>query len=266
MAIDREERKHRIKVGVTVAIGILIFLLGYSWLNDFKLHKERHYYRIRFKEVGWIKKGDVVTVLGVPKGRVKDIELYPDSVIVIIWLDGLRLREGATAWLESLGIIGQMRLGITLGSGSPLPDWSTIHGVTKEDLGDVISRLALFLSRSDSLLVEGVKLVSEAKVMLGGAGGKFEETVDNINKLVVELRELLNEKSAEVDSSKVKLELLTEKLDSIQTLLLQGEGTLGKLLKDDDLYHRADSTLRALEELLKDMRKNPKKYINVKIF
>lgn len=266
MATDREERRHRIKVGITVVLGIIVLLFGYSWLNEFRIHRERHYYKIRFKEVGWINKGDVVTVLGVPKGRVKDIELFPDSVLVTVWIDGYRLREGATAWLESLGIIGQMRLGITLGSGEPLPDWSTIPGTAKEDLGDVISRLASFLTKSDSLLVGGIQLVGEAKDVLGGASGKLARTLDNINALVVEVRKMLIEKSAEVDSSRLKLDLLVNKLDSIETLILEGRGTLGKLLQEDDLYYRADSALRSLEELLRDIRENPRKYITVKIF
>ena len=266
MVIDREERKHRIRVGILVALGLVLLIFGYSWLNEFRIRKEKHYYRIKFKEVGWINKGDVVTILGVPKGRVKDIELFPDSVIVIVWIDGCRLREGATAWLESLGIIGQMRLGIKLGRGEPLPDWSTIPGIAKEDLGDVISRLAEFLRRSDSLLVGGLRLMGEAEEEIGGASSRLDRTLENINMLVDDLRQVLMEKSADLDTSKEKLDVVVTKLDSIETLILEGRGTLSKLLKEDDLYYRADSTLRSLEELLLDIRQNPRRYITVKIF
>ena len=33
MVIDREERKHRVKVGLLVALGLVLLIFGYSWLN-----------------------------------------------------------------------------------------------------------------------------------------------------------------------------------------------------------------------------------------
>jgi ABC-type transporter Mla subunit MlaD len=100
-----DSRIEKIKVGILVIGGLIVFIVGYFWLSQISFHKKKYHYRIRFKEVGWINKGDIVTVLGVPKGRVEGIELYPESVIVKIWIEDYPLRKGARAWLESMGFM-----------------------------------------------------------------------------------------------------------------------------------------------------------------
>lgn len=111
-----------------------------------------------------------------------------------------------------------------------------------------------------------MRLMGEAEEEIGGASSRLDRTLENINMLVDDLRQVLMEKSADLDTSKEKLDVVVTKLDSIETLILEGRGTLSKLLKEDDLYYRADSTLRSLEELLLDIRQNPRRYITVKIF
>ena len=46
----------------------------------------------------------------------------------------------------------------------------------------------------------------------------------------------------------------------------QGKGTLGLLVNNDTLYQNLASLSRELDLLIKDLRENPKKYINVSVF
>lgn len=54
------------------------------------------------------------------------------------------------------------------------------------------------------------------------------------------------------------------------SLLLQrinkGEGTLGQLAVNDSLYRNLNSTSQDLDLLLKDLRENPKRYVNFSVF
>jgi len=53
-------------------------------------------------------------------------------------------------------------------------------------------------------------------------------------------------------------------ISDINKLLLQinsGEGTLGMLINDDRLYNNLNSTSRDLDQLLVDLKENPKKYV-----
>jgi len=44
-----------------------------------------------------------------------------------------------------------------------------------------------------------------------------------------------------------------------------GEGTAGQLLKDKQLYDNMNKVVTELQGLVSDIRKDPKKYINVKV-
>lgn len=46
----------------------------------------------------------------------------------------------------------------------------------------------------------------------------------------------------------------------------RGEGSIGLLVNDDELYHNLENSSKQLELLLEDIRKNPRRYINVSVF
>ena len=45
-----------------------------------------------------------------------------------------------------------------------------------------------------------------------------------------------------------------------------GEGSLGKLTQDEELYNNLSNASRELDLLLQDFRLNPKRYVNVSVF
>ncbi len=275
-----EDRTIKIKVGLTVIAGLLILILGYYWLRNFQLRKEYHYYRVKFKKIGWVNKGDLVTVMGVPKGRIEDIQLYGDSVIIVAKLEDVRLREGATATLVSLGIIGQMRLSFTLGSGHPLPDYTTIEGKTQKDMGEVISEMGYLLASSDSLITYGIKLMNQTSEALKVASQKVITSSEKVDSLVVtltllmkDLRLTIRDLSPQIkrtiagaDTTSKKLDKLVSDLDSLTLVILSGRGSIGKLVENDSLYREIDSTLKSLRELIEDIKKHPHRYVQIKIF
>ncbi len=262
-----------IRVGIAVTAILVAFVLGYFWLSKFQFAKERFYYKVRLTEASWLNKGDPVTILGVPKGRIDDIRLYPDSVIVVVWLEDYRLREGAIARVESQGIIGQMRLSLTLGEGDTLPQWTTIPGYTQRDIGRVISDVGLFVARSDSLLIMAGQLLIELQSLLTGAQSEFGKTLQELQKTLAQTRQslqtlqtLVSKEVTGLDSTRNVLESAIAELDTLFHRASSGEGTLGKILNDPTLYHRVDSTLRALETLLQDLREHPERYITIRLF
>ncbi len=54
--------------------------------------------------------------------------------------------------------------------------------------------------------------------------------------------------------------------DSMLAALNRGEGATGQLLTNPQLYESLTGSLRSLQELLKDFRGNPKKYLRAKVF
>ena len=56
------------------------------------------------------------------------------------------------------------------------------------------------------------------------------------------------------------------KVDSIVTKINDGEGSIGRLLNDDQLYKDLDEAVVDLDLLLEDLRNNPKRYIHFSVF
>ena len=63
-----------------------------------------------------------------------------------------------------------------------------------------------------------------------------------------------------------KLEQTTESLDFVVANIRNGEGTIGKLVHDERLYNDLDSLSVNLNLLVKDIRENPDRYVNISLF
>ncbi|MCB0460737.1 MAG: MCE family protein, partial [Flavobacteriaceae bacterium] len=54
--------------------------------------------------------------------------------------------------------------------------------------------------------------------------------------------------------------------NGILTTIDKGEGSLGKLLKDEGLYDNLEGATKEMEELLREMKLNPKRFVHFSLF
>jgi len=62
-----------------------------------------------------------------------------------------------------------------------------------------------------------------------------------------------------------RLNSMSDRVDQLVARLNQGEGTAGRLLQDKQLYENMNQAASELRALLGEVRKDPKKYLNVKV-
>ena len=62
-----------------------------------------------------------------------------------------------------------------------------------------------------------------------------------------------------------RLNSMSDRVDQLVARLNQGEGTAGQLLQDKQLYENMNQAASELRGLIGDIRKDPKKYLNVKV-
>ncbi len=58
---------------------------------------------------------------------------------------------------------------------------------------------------------------------------------------------------------------LTGRIDALTESLQKGEGSAGQFLKDKELYDHMNAAASELRQLIGDIRKDPKKYLNVRV-
>lgn len=62
-----------------------------------------------------------------------------------------------------------------------------------------------------------------------------------------------------------RINALTGRLDAVVASLEKGEGTAGRLLHDAQMYENMNTTISEARSLLADIRKDPRKYLNVRV-
>jgi phospholipid/cholesterol/gamma-HCH transport system substrate-binding protein len=67
------------------------------------------------------------------------------------------------------------------------------------------------------------------------------------------------------DALYTRMNSLTERIDTLIARLNDGEGTAGRLLHDRQLYENLNGAATELRGLVADIRKDPQKYLRVKV-
>jgi len=88
----------------------------------------------------------------------------------------------------------------------------------------------------------------------------MEAIAGRINRGEGTVGKLLNE-----DELYTRLDALTTRLDSLVSGLSSGQGTAGQLLQDKRLYDNMNAAATSLNELIAEIKKDPKKYLTVRV-
>ena len=95
---------------------------------------------------------------------------------------------------------------------------------------------------------------------LSAATANFESLSSKLNKGDGTMGQLMNN-----DSLYKRLDGVTTNLEQLTSKLNQGQGTAGKLMTDTQLHDNINRTLNEMQQLLADIRKDPKKFLNVRM-
>ncbi len=84
----------------------------------------------------------------------------------------------------------------------------------------------------------------------------------NINDGIASLRTAANT----LEQASERFKAASESIENVSKKIERGEGTMGKMINDEKLYQHLDSLSVNLNELVKDLKEHPGKYVKLSIF
>lgn len=126
----------------------------------------------------------------------------------------------------------------------------------KSSISNLDETIANFKSVSKSI----DKLMIENEKKLGNTLSNAETMTQNFAKLSDSLA------NANLGLTVKKLETTVTSINKILSSIESGEGSLGKLVKDESMYNNLTNSSKELEELLREMKLHPKRFVHFSLF
>ena len=237
--------------------------------------------RARFDNIQELKEGDPVKMAGVEVGHVQKIAFADNKVEVVINVDReAAVKTDSKASIKFVGLMGQNYVSLTFGSGDApkvtanalleteeQADLNSlmvklqgvadgVEGLTKNFSGENFSNLlgpfTDFIKENNprlSAILGNLQTISTRIAQGEGTMGRIINddtlyfsalnTVSNLNTTVADAKPLFDE-----------LKLTLDQARSVVTQVNEGQGTIGKLIKDETLYRETTTAMVNLREIL----------------
>lgn len=297
---------NEIKATLIIIGGILLFLIGFNFLNGTSLFKSENIHYTFYDNVEGLQIGTKVTISGLTVGKVSAIDLSPTSRKIMVTFtlrNDLQFSNNSVAELYEAGLIGGKSIAIhpAYDQGVFLKDGDTLKATVKPGLTDVVNqqiaplqqKLENVLTNADSLFVGVNKVLNEqGKNNLSATLTDLAATIKKVNSIANSFDQLLIKQKQNLSSSIentakitanvnqitdsiaqlnikqsiVEFDRTVAQLNTILTALDQGKGSAGKLLKDEGLYQNLEASTKEIELLIKDLKLHPKRYVHFSLF
>ena len=273
------------KVGVFVVIGII--LLAYMSMKVGKLtfsNNKGYVIEVMFDSATGLARDVPVEEAGVEIGRVQDISLKDGKALVRLRIKPeIEIKKDARAIIRTRGILGDKYVEIMAGSSSApaIKDGErltrTVPVTDMDSLMNVLGEVA-----------HDIKLLTNAiSNVLGGEEGEatFRAIVDNLREMVTALNQSVQRNSADIDrmidnlagfSDTLKsvgdesqddikdiiasvrrvsntMESLLVDLEEVVAKINAGEGSIGRLINEEDTINDLNQTLAALKRITQNI-------------
>jgi len=136
-----------------------------------------------------------------------------------------------------------------------------------ESIKKAIQSLEQTAYKFDDLIATEKSKISSLLTKLNSVASMLEKNTDKIEGVITNLN-TLSDSLAKADIKKA-IDDADKTLIEFKALLAQinsGQGTLGKMAKNDSLYNNLNKTSEDLDKLMKDLRINPERYIHFSVF
>lgn len=297
--------KKELKVGILAIAAVALFIFGYNFLKGNNVFNSSRVFYAIYDNVEGLSQSAPVTINGYQVGSVTSIDFTKQgSLLVALNINkDIQFSKKSVAQIYGGGLIGGKSVQIVLKKESEemAKPGDTLQSSVEEGLIELVNekltplkdKISKAVVEIDTLLQsvnyildtetrdnlkESIKSLNNTLTSLSSSSSriesvidtnaehisntlkKFSKTSDNLEKMSDTLSQIeFNRIVQTADETLLNLNEISNKLN-------EGDGSLGKLLNDDQLYENIESASKELEELLRDLKLNPKRYVHFSVF
>ena len=293
--------RKEVLIGLIVIIALAILFVGIDFLKGINIFKAANYYVATYENVEGLAVSAPVSVNGYKVGLVREINYEydnPGHVKVEMSLDkNLKVPRGTQAVIKT-DMLGTATIELKMGNGDSFHNvGDELEGVVARGMMDNISNSILpsvgnIMPKIDSLLANINAVVGDPALLaavkrLDPITENLASTTSRLSQAVAQLPAVTNDvkvitgniakgsddlaeltarmRNLPVDSLAADIADITANLKELSAQLNDPESTIGKLTHDPALYNNLNSTISSLDSLFIDIKKNPKRYISIKL-
>ena len=136
-----------------------------------------------------------------------------------------------------------------------------------ESIKKAIQSLEQTAYKMDDLMASEKNKISSILTKFNSLAGMLEKNTGKIDHIIGNFSNLTDSLSkSELKSAISEADKTLSELNKLMTQINAGQGTFGKLIKNDSLYNNLNQSTEDLDKLLNDLRINPERYIHFSVF
>ena len=289
-----------VRVGIMAVVAIFVLYFGLNFLKGVDIFSPINYYYATYDNIGGLVPSSPVYVKGYKVGQVEEVKydftIQESFVVKISVSKDIKLPKGSKIELYDDGLMGGKAIQIVFeplkGDYAAYASGDTIEsqiggGLMAQLSGELMPKIESISTQADSLL-RSVRVLIESKEIKNSLTSIEKTTTDlattsaqlkkimnkdvpnvlsDVNAVTGDLKKVSGNLSkidfaatfASIDYTIKNLNLMTDKINS-------GEGSIGMLLNNKDLYVNLSNTAASADQLIIDLKNNPKRYVHFSLF
>ena len=291
------KRRNEVLVGLLLTIALALGISGTIWLVRGGLRSGYPVYSV-FRWGANLKVGQPVRLAGVQVGYVQDVKLGMDGTLLVVMAiqEEYRIPNNARAEVQPVGLFGDAQIALQArptaqyyAEGDTIPAAAATAGIPEITAkADSVAAVAVDISRrlqsefvatggfqdirqalarTNALVAQIGTIAAEQSRQLTATQGTVRRTLASVDSATIDST-LRSVRSTATNAAQLT-DSLRSTLGEVNTMLAglrAGQGTAGKLLSDTLLYADIRKLVTRLDSLTADFQKNPKRYIDLRIF
>ncbi len=290
-----QKQNMNLAVGIVILVAIAILIGGVRFLSETKFRESTYKISAVFNNVGTLTEGDPVKINGVKKGKVKQISLKGNSVLVVMAIDKkIKITKDSRVVIQNIGLMGERMIGILLGTGEPLAEGSVMVGDFDSGIAEAMGMLGEVLKQVQETVGELQKIVdrtigdenfqvefsvivkrlsnttnildnmiSQNKNNLQGAITDLSATAGDVKEFFDDNKDKLNNTVENIEvitnQSKdmlVKAEKITNDIKDILEKINSENSSVGRILADTAFVNNLKATMLNADSLITHIKTN----------